>query len=77
MLESSQDHATIKDTEICPTLKAAMGMGGGHVPMLIIGLDVYNQMLTGDVAKSLNSAATDSDHVPCVVEITYGTDSNV
>lgn len=31
-----------------------------------VGIDFYNQSLTGDVAKSLNSIATDSDHVPCV-----------
>lgn len=29
VLESTQDHATIKDTETCPTLTAQMGMGGG------------------------------------------------
>ena len=28
VLESNQNHATIKDTEICPTLPAAMGLGG-------------------------------------------------
>lgn len=32
----------------------------------VVGIDFYNQSLTGDVAKSLNSIATDSDHVPCV-----------
>lgn len=36
----------------------------------VVGIDFYNQSLTGDVAKSLNSIATDSDHVPCVM--TYG-----
>lgn len=33
----------------------------------VTGVDVYNQSLTGDVSKTLNSAATDSDHVPCVI----------
>lgn len=28
ILESNQDHATIKDSEICPTLFASMGCGG-------------------------------------------------
>ena len=45
--------------------------------MIVIGLDVYNQALTGDVAKALNSAATDSDHIPCVIEVVNGADSNV
>ena len=31
------------------------------------GVDVYNQVLTGDKTKTLNSAATDSDHIPCTV----------
>ena len=36
-----------------------------------VGVDAYNQTTTGDKSKSLNSAATDSDHVPCVC---YGLD---
>jgi len=67
VLESNQNHATITDTGICPTLSAGMGMGGGLIPMVVIGLDAYNQCTTGDVSKSLNSAATDSDHIPCVM----------
>ena len=31
------------------------------------GVDAYNQTLTGDKAKTLNSAASDADHVPCTV----------
>ena len=31
------------------------------------GLDCYNQSLTGDKAKTLNSAATDTDHIPCII----------
>ena len=48
-----------------PTLRAQMG---GHPPVVMVeGLDAYNQALTGDKAKTLNSAATDSDHIPCTV----------
>ena len=32
-----------------------------------VGVDVYNKVLTGDKSKTLNSAATDADHVPCVI----------
>ena len=28
VLESNQNHATVQDTEICPTLPASMGLGG-------------------------------------------------
>ena len=33
-----------------------------------IGADLYNQSLTGTVTKTLNSRATDSDHIPCVIK---------
>ena len=36
-----------------------------------VGVDAYNQATTGDKSKRLNSAATDSDHIPCVC---YGLD---
>ncbi len=32
-----------------------------------IGVDMYNQTLTGDKSKTMSSKATDSDHVPCVI----------
>jgi hypothetical protein len=35
VLESNQNHATAKDTEICTTLPEAMGLGGGYVPMIV------------------------------------------
>ena len=48
-----------------PTIRAQMG---GHPPVVMVeGLDAYNQVLTGDKTKTLNSAASDSDHVPCAV----------
>lgn len=33
----------------------------------VIGIDLYNQSITWGVAKTLNSRATDSDHLPCVI----------
>ena len=35
VLESNQNHATITDSGICPTLSASMGMGGGYVLMIV------------------------------------------
>ena len=35
VLESNQNHATITDNGICPSLSASMGMGGGYVPMVV------------------------------------------
>jgi DNA (cytosine-5)-methyltransferase 1 len=34
VLESNQNHATVTDEGISPTLSASMGMGGGYVPMI-------------------------------------------
>jgi DNA (cytosine-5)-methyltransferase 1 len=70
LLESNQNHATIQTDGICTTLPASMGMGGGYVPMVCepVGFDAYNQAVIGDKSKTLNSAASDADHVPCVME---------
>ena len=35
IFESNQNHATIKDAEVCPCLPASMGLGGGYVPMIL------------------------------------------
>jgi len=70
VLESNQNHATAKDTEVVNALPASMGMGGGYVPMIVeetVGVDLYNQCTTGDVSKTLNAIKSDSDHVPCVI----------
>lgn len=33
----------------------------------VVGIDLYNQAMTGGVSKTLNNRATDADHVPCVL----------
>ena len=47
MLESNQNHATIKDTEVCPTLPASMGLGGGYIPMIV---DMTYQNTVGTIS---------------------------
>lgn len=44
-----------------PTLRATSSTA------CVVGIDIYNVATTGNVSKTLNSAATDSDHIPCVV----------
>ena len=56
-----------ESVDVSPTLLSKMGTGGNNVPVVVEGLDVYNQSITGDKAKSLTSVATDSDHIPCIV----------
>ena len=36
VLYSNQNNAQAVDTETSPTLPAAMGMGGGYVPMIVV-----------------------------------------
>ena len=55
VLESNQNHATITDNGICPTLPASMGMGGGYVPMIAMGVDSYNQVVSLEVAEPLRA----------------------
>lgn len=37
-----------------------------HLNPSVIGVDLYNQTATGDVAMSITGAATDPHHIPCV-----------
>ena len=53
--------------ETSPTLTSMCGNNLHCLPVVVEGVDCYNQALTGDVAKSLTNKATDSDHIPCVV----------
>ena len=38
-----------------------------EVHAVCYGVDLYNQCMTGGVAKTLNSIRDDADHVPCVL----------
>ena len=49
------------------TLSVGGGQAGQGYPCVCYGVDAYNQSLTGDKAKTLNSAASDADHIPCTV----------
>lgn len=55
--------------EKCPTLKAG-GVHGVAIiksDKMIIGVDLYNQTLTGTAAKTLNAIQSDADHTPVVI----------
>ena len=56
-----------ESVDVSPTLLEKMGTGGNNVPVIVEGVDCYNQTTTGDKSKALTSAATDSDHIPCIV----------
>ena len=62
----SQDSRYKLLEDVCETVSAKYGTGGNNMP-IVVGVDLYNQTTTGNVSKSLNSAATDADHVPCAM----------
>ena len=71
-VESHAQDARYNMGEINQTLGANMqhdAANGG----LVYGVDTYNQTQSEEQAKTLNSAATDSDHIPC----TYKGDTNM
>lgn len=72
VLESNQNNATISDSGVCNTLPASMGLGGGYIPMVVSGADMYNGTLTGEVSASLtaNSGQSAGHAGPTVLEAT-------
>jgi site-specific DNA-cytosine methylase len=69
-IEMTSTKNTIVEDGVCPTLTARMGTGGNQVNAVLsaVVFDAYNQNLTGDKSKTLNAIATDSDHIPVVIE---------
>lgn len=52
VLESNQNHATITDSGICPTLPSSMGMGGGYVPMIVeIHESNFDRQMESDMSR--------------------------
>ena len=48
VLQSNQNNAMVEDTEVCYTLVASMGLGGGYVPMIVQTLVFDNAQNAGD-----------------------------
>jgi len=70
VLESNQNHATAKDTEVVNALPASMGMGGGYVPMIVESYGLITKG-NGDVILSTEkhmSLSTGGGQKPMVVE---------
>lgn len=70
-MKSPNPNSGVYETETTRTLdlnggNPACNQGGTAI---VQGVDAYNQSMTGDVSKTLNSAASDSDHVPCVLAV--------
>ena len=54
------------DLGVSKTLAPGTNASGPHLTKTIVGCDLYNQSVTGDVAMSITGAATDPHHIPCV-----------
>ena len=76
ILESNQNHATITNSGVCPTLPSSMGMGGGNVPMVV---EVYGVTTKGNGDAFVNADAHTSLSIgggqagqgyPCVLVVT-------
>ena len=61
LLESNQNHATVQTDGVSTSLPASMGEGGGYVPMVVEGCDVYNHEVTGEVAATVTAACGGSN----------------
>ena len=70
-MESNQNHATITDSGICPTLSASMGMGGGYVPMIVMQRRFSDvRIAETEVCFTLESGAGDGgNNLPMILEI--------
>lgn len=70
VLESNQNHATVKDTEICNALPAAMGMGGGYVPMIVAQRRFSNVIVNDtDISPTLEAGAGEGgNNLPMLVD---------
>lgn len=57
LLESNQNHARAEETETCPTLTAAMGLGGGYFPMIVIQRRMSNVVVREtEISPTLEAA---------------------
>ena len=68
-MKSPNPHAGIYEAETSRTLDLNGGNPACNQGGMAIcnGVDIYNQTLTGEVSKTLNSISSDADHVPCMI----------
>ena len=57
------------EDEVSVTLRNKGGSYGGGQKCLSYAVDLYNQTVTGNVTMSICASRSDSEHLPCVIEI--------
>lgn len=77
LLESNQNHATVQTDGVCTSLPAAMGEGGGYVPMVIekrsFTLDGRNAKVNEEISGTLQSKPNGGFSYNCVNPVAYTT----
>ena len=54
------------------SLSTGGGQAGQGYPCAIVGVDMYNQTLTGGIAKTITSGREDKDNIPCMYDKVTG-----
>ena len=62
----AQDSRVREMPNVSPTQGAQLCNAPANNPLVVTGLDLYNDAVTGDVSKTQSAAASDFHHVPCV-----------
>ena len=64
---SEDDFETWKESEVTNTMNTFDSGDSRATDLVVCGVDLYNQSLTGEQSKCMTNKATDSDHIPCVI----------
>lgn len=62
----AQDSRVREMPNVSPTQGAQLCNAPANNPLVVTGLDLYNQAETGGVSMPVTAAASDSHHIPCV-----------
>ena len=65
--QSATDNETWVESDMANTLNAFDVGDVRTTEAVVYGLDAYNQSITGEKAKTLNSVAADTDYIPAVI----------
>lgn len=63
----AQDSRVREMPDVSPTQGAQLCNAPANNPLVVTGLDLYNDAVTGDVSKTQSASASDFHHAPCVL----------
>lgn len=62
----AQDSRVREMPDVSPTQGAQLCNAPANNPLVVTGLDLYNQAETGGAAMAVRAAASDAEHIPCI-----------